>query len=172
MKSHAIIFTTILSAAAYFWLLPRAQAVVPPRMEVMPGSTRQRGTWPFLASLPALGMWQLAGLPSIATLKAALTPLSAQEHCFSIPQIKIPPPAQERFYSTIVVQTIRETGHLRCIPMPPARKMQPLVLARFTRMTRMQPVWPTTTRHLALLPSNLTLMAVRTRRWAQGRDKT
>src|SRR6266576_2396712 len=30
MKSHAIIFTTILSAAACFWLLPRAQAVVPP----------------------------------------------------------------------------------------------------------------------------------------------
>src|SRR5205814_7179986 len=28
--------------------------------------------------------------------------------------------------------------------------------------TRMQPVWPTTTRQLALLPSNLTIMAVRT----------
>jgi hypothetical protein len=32
-------------------------------------------------------MWQLAGLRSIATLKAALTPLSAQERSFSIPQI-------------------------------------------------------------------------------------
>src|SRR5438045_7624965 len=30
MKSHKIIFTTILSAAACFWLLPRAQAAVPP----------------------------------------------------------------------------------------------------------------------------------------------
>src|SRR5437764_2369451 len=30
MKSHAIIFTTILSAAACFGLLPRTQAVVPP----------------------------------------------------------------------------------------------------------------------------------------------
>ena len=43
MKSHAIIFTTILSAAACFWLLPRAQAVNPAPDGCYPNFTTAEG---------------------------------------------------------------------------------------------------------------------------------
>ena len=52
------------------------------RMVAIRGLTQQRVKRPFLASPAALGMWQLVGVRSIATLKAALTPLSAQERSF------------------------------------------------------------------------------------------
>ena len=87
----------ITLALLCFGLLPKAQAVVPPPDGGYPGSTRRKGRTPFLASPAALGMWQLAGLRSTATLKATLTPLSAQERSFSIPQNKIPLPAPGRF---------------------------------------------------------------------------
>jgi len=155
MKSHAIIFTTILSAAACFWLLPRAQAVVPPPDGGYAGFNTAEGQMALFGLTTGTGNVAVGWASLYSHAEGSLNTAIGTGTLLSIPQIKIPPPAQERFYSTIVVQTIRETGHLRCIPMPPARKMQPLVLTRFTRMTRMQPVWPTTTRHLALLPSNL-----------------
>ena len=43
MRSHAIIFTTILSAAAGFWLLPPAQAVNPPPDGCYPNFTTAEG---------------------------------------------------------------------------------------------------------------------------------
>jgi hypothetical protein len=63
-------------------LSPRAQAVLPPPDGGYPGFNTAEGRRPFLASPPALGMSQLAGLRSIAMLEAALTPLSAQERSF------------------------------------------------------------------------------------------
>src|SRR5438874_13810301 len=172
MKSHAIIFTTLLSAAACFWLLPRAQAVVPPRMEVYAGFNTAEGQMALFGLTTGTGNVAVGWASLYSDAEGSLNTAMGKGTLLFNTADQNTATAQERFYSTIVVQTIRETGHLRCTPMPPARKMQPLVLTRFTRMTRMQPVWPTTTRHLALLPSNLTLMAVRTRRWAQGRDKT
>jgi hypothetical protein len=67
---------------AWFALSPATQAVVPPPDGGYPGFNTAEVKRPFLASPPALGMWQLGGVRSIATLKAALTRLSAQERSF------------------------------------------------------------------------------------------
>src|SRR4029077_20062279 len=53
-----------------------------------------------------------------------------------------------------------------------ALQTPPLVITRSGIMTRMQLVWPTTTRQLALWRSSVTLMVVRTQPWVQGQDKT
>ena len=172
MKSHAIIFTTILSAAACFWLLPRAQAVVPPPDGGYAGFNTAEGQMALFGLTTGTGNVAVGWASLYSDAEGSLnTAIGTGTLLFNTADQNTATGAGALLFNNSGTDNTGN-GALRCIPMPPARKMQPLVLTRFTRMTRMQPVWPTTTRHLALLPSNLTLMAVRTRRRAQGRDKT
>ena len=63
-------------------------------------------------------------------------------------------------------------GTMRFSSMLAALQTPPLVIIRSGIMTRMQSVWPITTRQLALWRSSITLMVVRTPPWVQGQDKT
>ena len=123
-----LITLTLLS----FGFLPRAQAVVPPPDGGYPGFNKAEGQNALFSLTTGTGNVAVGWARSTATLKATLTPLSAPERSFSIPQNKIPPPAQERFYSTIVVTIIRQTGRLRCISTPPVFKTQLPALTRFS----------------------------------------
>ena len=79
MKSRAIIFTTILSAAACFGLSPRTQAVVPPPDGgYLRFNTAEDQKAPFSLTT-GTGNLAVGWARSIATLKAALTPVLVLE---------------------------------------------------------------------------------------------
>ena len=62
----------------------RAQGVIRPRTEAIPGSLLQKEPKPFKALPPALQTREWVGIRSLATQRGVSTPLPAQERCFSM----------------------------------------------------------------------------------------
>src|SRR5438045_9226821 len=167
MKSHKIIFTTILSAAACFWLLPRAQAAVPPPDGGYAGFNTAVGQMALFGPTTGTGNVAVGWASLYSDAEGSLnTAMGTGTLLFNTADQNTATGAGALLFNNSGTDN-PGNGAFALHTNATGSQMQPLVLTRFTRMTRMQPVWPTTTRHLALLPSNLTLMAVRTGRLAQ-----
>ena len=126
----AILPLFIAGVLACFGLLPIAQAVVSPPDGGYPNFTTAEGT-KALQSLTTGSANTAVGWFSLSTKqRAASTPLPARGRSFLIPQAKIRPLAQRRFYSTPPASTTPplERPLFQTIPPPKATRLMERLL--------------------------------------------